>query len=78
MSKPTHLTPQQLAERLFVSEGTLYNWRRDGKGPNFLKLGRDQGVRGRNQKILYPIAEVEAFERENLKGGNSSAGAEEE
>jgi predicted DNA-binding transcriptional regulator AlpA len=49
----SHLTTKQLATRWGMSAQTLHNWRHFGKGPKFLKLGR---------KVVYAIAEVEAFE----------------
>lgn len=53
-----HLTPVEVAQRLRTTIGTLTNWRVRGHGPRFIKLGR---------KVLYPVAEVEAFERNNLR-----------
>lgn len=34
------LTPEQVAEQLQVSPKTLANWRSDGVGPAFLKVGK--------------------------------------
>ena len=48
-----HLKPEEVAQRLRTSVGTLSNWRMQGRGPKYIKLGR---------KILYPLREVEAFE----------------
>lgn len=48
-----HLKPEEVALRLRTSVGVLSNWRRQGKGPKYIKLGR---------KILYPLREVETFE----------------
>jgi hypothetical protein len=33
------LTPQELADLLHVSPGTLANWRSNGRGPKYLKVG---------------------------------------
>jgi hypothetical protein len=53
-----HLTSQDLAERLGnIHVKTLGNWRRDGTGPKFIKAGG---------RILYPIEEVEAFEKSRM------------
>lgn len=49
-----HLTNKEVAARLRISPFTLAAWRIKGNGPRFIKLGR---------KILYPLAEVEAFEK---------------
>lgn len=51
-----NLTPKEVAKRLRLNIGTLSNWRGEGKGPRFLKFGR---------KILYPISEIELFERKH-------------
>jgi len=53
-----HLNPDELAERWHLSRGTLASWRCKGGGPRFIKFGR---------RPLYPISEVERFERENLR-----------
>lgn len=66
MSQPSKfLTPQQLAQRWVgaVTTGTLANWRCQKVGPTFAKL------RGR---ILYPLAEVEAWEAQNIHTANSN------
>ena len=56
------LTAAELAKRWRgkITEGTLANWRAQGKGPRFVKMG---GV------ILYPLDQVEKYENENLKKG---------
>jgi len=61
-STPTHLTLKQAAERLHVAKATLDNWRYLGKGPLFIRFGR---------VILYPIAEMEKWERAQLHSANS-------
>jgi excisionase family DNA binding protein len=57
-----NLTPQEAAERLRTSVGTLSNWRVRGEGPRFIKLGR---------KVLYPLAEIEAFEQRQLRANTA-------
>lgn len=52
--KVTHLTGAQLAERFHVHPGTPANWRTDGWGPKWIKPGKI---------VLYPIEEVEEFEK---------------
>lgn len=49
-----HLSQAELAERWATKVATLESWRRKGCGPLYLKL---------NGRILYRIADVEAFER---------------
>lgn len=51
MSK--YLTSNQLAERWGLNPVTLSNWRTQGRGPKFLKIGG---------KILYPKELIEAAE----------------
>lgn len=57
-SVKTHLTSQELAERLRMSPGTLQNWRTKGFGPKFIKFGK---------RVLYPISIVEKWEQSYLK-----------
>jgi hypothetical protein len=55
---PRYLTPEQLSARFGgnIKVTTLANWRNLGIGPKFTKLGG---------KVLYPITEVEEFEKKN-------------
>ena len=57
-----HLTQRELAERWRLSEATLERWRSEGLGPQYLKL---QG------RVLYRLAEVEAYERTCLRASTS-------
>lgn len=61
-----NLTTQETAARLRVNVGTLANWRVRGEGPRFIKLGR---------KVLYPLAELEAFEQRMLRASTSQIAA---
>lgn len=54
-----NLTPRELAERWSLTVGTITNWRVDGKGPKFIKLG--------NNRVVYPLSEVIRYESEKLK-----------
>lgn len=49
------LTPTQLVARWgnAIGEGTLANWRAQGRGPKFVKLGA---------KVVYRLADVEDYE----------------
>ena len=40
-----------------VKRQTLANWRTKGEGPSYQKIGG---------KVLYPVSEVERYERERL------------
>lgn len=53
------LTMDEVVERYRdeICLGTLRNWRALKVGPSFLKLGKS---------ILYPLAELEAWERKNM------------
>lgn len=46
------LTPSEVGEHLRLSEKTLANWRCQGRGPEFLRVGRD---------IRYRAADVVAW-----------------
>lgn len=59
MSAAKFLTATELAGRWGYAESTLRAWRRRKKGPRWSQPG---GVRG---KVLYALADVEAFERKN-------------
>lgn len=50
-----YLTPEDLARRWGLAEGTIRNMRHYGKGPAFIKLN--------GKSIRYPLAEVVAYER---------------
>jgi hypothetical protein len=52
-----HLDQSRLAERWQVSPRTLEQWRWQGRGPRYLKLGG---------RVVYPMAEIEAFEATRL------------
>ena len=52
-----HLNQTELAERWDLSRRTLEQWRWQGKGPRYLKIG---------SRVIYPLPEVEAYEAANL------------
>lgn len=58
----TNLTPKETADRLRVTVGTLSNWRVQGNGPKFIKVGR---------KVLYPAAQVAAYETAALRSNTA-------
>ena len=60
----TNLTPEETAQRLRTTVGTLANWRVQGKGPKFIKVGR---------KVLYPVTKVLAYEVEQLRQNTAAA-----
>ena len=56
MSSSEFLTDVQLAERWHVHRQTLIRWRSLNKGPSYSKI---------NGRVLYPLAEVEQYEKAN-------------
>ena len=58
------LTTEQLADRWGISPQTLDNWRSQGKGPKYVKLGK-----GKSSAIIYRVSDVEKYERKHLQGG---------
>ena len=58
-----HLDQGHLAERWQMSPRTLEQWRWQGRGPRFLKLGG---------RIVYRIEDVERFESEQLRASTTS------
>jgi hypothetical protein len=48
-----NLDQKALAGRWLISERTLEQWRWQGKGPRYLKIG---------SRVIYPLAEIEAHE----------------
>lgn len=52
------LTQDELAKRWKMARGTLSNWRVKGRGPKFLKQGKE---------VIYLLSEVERYEKQNLK-----------
>ena len=52
-----HIDQKELARRWLISPRTLEQWRWQGRGPRFLKLGG---------RVLYRVADVEAYEADNL------------
>jgi hypothetical protein len=49
------LTPHDLATRWNTTPNTLSQWRWNGRGPQFFKIGR---------RVLYKIHDIEIFEDE--------------
>jgi excisionase family DNA binding protein len=50
--KDSYLTPDEVAERMRITRGTLANWRSRGKGPKFIRFG---------QRILYSEQQISRF-----------------
>lgn len=56
------LTPQQVADLLQVSTGTLENWRLKNHGPKYLKLGGQH-----RSPVRYRLQDVEDWMFEDAK-----------
>jgi len=52
-----HLTLAQLAERLQVTERTIYEWNVTGFGPPYIRAGR---------MCRYRLSDIETWEQANL------------
>jgi len=53
-TQPTqYLTPEQLASRWQIQKKTLDNWRYQGKGPKYVRIG---------SRIRYPVDQVTVYE----------------
>ncbi len=61
MSAPL-ITPETLADRWNLSIATLSQWRWNGRGPVYLKIGRG---------ILYRLQDVEDFEKCQLRSSTT-------
>jgi helix-turn-helix protein len=48
-----HLDQKHLAERWLISPRTLEQWRWQGRGPRYLKIGG---------RVVYRLSDIEAFE----------------
>jgi predicted site-specific integrase-resolvase len=53
-----HLNPFQLSRRWGINPKTLQNWRSQGRGPAFLKVGGH---------VLYRMKDIERYEQERLQ-----------
>jgi hypothetical protein len=52
-----HLDQKNLAERWLISARTLEQWRWQGRGPRYLKIGG---------RVVYRLSDVEAFEAASI------------
>lgn len=55
------LHPRTVAERYNISVGTLANWRREGKGPRFVRLGD-----GPRPRVMYRLPDVIEWEQKHV------------
>lgn len=72
MIDPDHNYRSKITAHLLgIEEGTLRNWRVQGRGPKFVK---QTGPRGRNGYVAYPGHCLLDFMRESLRGSTSDQG----
>jgi hypothetical protein len=62
MNQAINLTTLETASRLRIHIVTLANWRVQGCGPSFIKLGR---------RVLYPLPQIEAYEKSALRSNTA-------
>jgi excisionase family DNA binding protein len=53
MIVPNFLTPQQAADMLGITRGTLANWRMTDKGPPYYRVGK--------REVFYTVADVKRW-----------------
>lgn len=58
----TFLTADQLAKRWVIRTETLSQWRWNGRGPQYLKIGR---------RVLYRLEDVLCFEEQKRRQNTS-------
>jgi predicted site-specific integrase-resolvase len=59
------LTPASLASRWSIAPNTLKQWRWNGRGPLYVKIGG---------RVLYRLADIEQFEEQKLRQHTSGVG----
>ena len=62
-----HVSQKDLAERWALSPRTLEQWRWQGRGPRYLKIGG---------RVVYRLMDIEAFEAINLHANTNGPLAE--
>lgn len=68
MRKAEVISTKELARRWdgYIAYGTIENWRQEGRGPKFIKLGKEK-----TSRIVYKLVEVKRFEKIYFKGNNT-------
>jgi len=56
------LTPEILGQRWNLHPNTLSQWRWNGRGPLFVKIGR---------RVLYRLEDIESFEKLKIRQNTS-------
>jgi hypothetical protein len=55
------LNPSEVAMRYEITEGTLANWRRDGRGPVWINLGD-----GKRPRVMYRAKDLAEWESDHV------------
>ncbi len=58
MNEPELLTEREVAAKLRISTAALHKWRRERRGPAWVKLER---------AVRYPVSDLQAFINRNKK-----------
>lgn len=61
-TKQVNFSEAELAVHWGISRRTLQRWRKDGRGPRWLRI---------EGRVLYRIADIEQYERAHLEGGDT-------
>lgn len=61
-----HFNQVELAARWNISPRTLERWRWTGDGPGYIKIGG---------RVVYPLEDVEEFERQQRRESTAAASA---
>ena len=59
-----HLDQKLLAKRWLISSRTLEQWRWQGRGPRYLKIGG---------RVVYRLSDIEAFEASSVHANTFGA-----
>ena len=59
-----NLTTEELATRWKMSPQTLENWRSQGVGPKYIKLGV-----AKSSLVIYRLMDIEKWERKHERNG---------
>lgn len=54
------MTPQEVASRYKMTPESLANWRREGKGPAWIRLGL-----GKRPRVMYRMSDLIEWEKAN-------------
>lgn len=67
MTNSVKLSSNAVAARYGLEPNTLKQWRHEGKGPRFIKLGTSK-----QSRVVYDLTDVEEWEREHKFASTSA------